>query len=34
MFGYQGKQHVKIYRPFSDVRFLYGGLLPDCSKKT
>ncbi|MDR0505915.1 MAG: toprim domain-containing protein [Dysgonamonadaceae bacterium] len=29
MFGYQGKRHIKIYRPFSDVRFLYGGLLPD-----
>jgi hypothetical protein len=29
MFGYQGKRHIKIYRPFSEVRFLYGGLLPD-----
>ena len=29
IFGYQGKRHVKIYRPFSDVRFLYGGLLPE-----
>jgi hypothetical protein len=29
MFGYQGKRHVKIYRPLSDVRFLYGGLLPE-----
>ena len=29
MFGYQGKRHVKIYRPFSEIRFLYGGLLPD-----
>ena len=25
MFGYLGKRHVKIYRPFSDVRFMYGG---------
>jgi hypothetical protein len=29
MFGYQGKRHVKTYRPFSEIRFLYGGLLPD-----
>ncbi|GHT08974.1 topoisomerase [Bacteroidia bacterium] len=29
VFGYQGKRHIKIYRPFSDVRFLYGGLLPE-----
>jgi hypothetical protein len=29
MFGYQGKKHVKIYRPKSEIRFLYGGLLPD-----
>ncbi|GHV05980.1 topoisomerase [Bacteroidia bacterium] len=29
IFGYQGKRHIKIYRPFSDVRFLYGGLLPE-----
>jgi hypothetical protein len=28
MFGYQGKRHVKIYRPKSEIRFLYGGLLP------
>ena len=28
IFGYQGKRHVKIYRPFSEVRFLYGGNLP------
>jgi hypothetical protein len=27
MFSYQGKRHVKIYRPFSDIRFLYGGNL-------
>ncbi|NEW83402.1 MAG: bifunctional DNA primase/helicase [Mariniphaga sp.] len=25
MFAYQGRQNVKIYRPFSQVRFLYGG---------
>jgi hypothetical protein len=29
IFGYQGKRHIKIYRPFSDVRFLYGGNLGD-----
>jgi hypothetical protein len=29
VFAYQGKRHVKIYRPFSEIRFLYGGLLPD-----
>jgi hypothetical protein len=29
MFGYQGKRYMKIYRPFSEIRFLYGGLLPD-----
>ncbi|GHV21026.1 hypothetical protein FACS189428_0860 [Clostridia bacterium] len=29
IFGYQGKRHIKIYRPFSEIRFLYGGLLPD-----
>jgi archaellum biogenesis ATPase FlaH len=29
IFGYQGKKHVKIYRPKSEIRFLYGGLLPD-----
>lgn len=29
VFAYQGKRHVKIYRPFSNIRFLYGGLLPD-----
>ena len=29
IFGYRGKRHVKIYRPFSDIRFLYGGSLPD-----
>jgi len=29
VFGYQGKKHIKIYRPFSEIRFLYGGLLPE-----
>ena len=29
IFGYQGKRHVKIYRPFSEIRFLYGGSLPE-----
>ncbi|MDR1984575.1 MAG: toprim domain-containing protein, partial [Prevotellaceae bacterium] len=29
IFGYQGKRHIKIYRPFSEICFLYGGLLPD-----
>ena len=29
LFGYVGKRHVKIYRPFSEVRFLYGGNLGD-----
>jgi archaellum biogenesis ATPase FlaH len=25
IFGYLGKRYVKIYRPFSEIRFLYGG---------
>jgi hypothetical protein len=25
IFGYCGKRHIKIYRPFSEIRFLYGG---------
>jgi archaellum biogenesis ATPase FlaH len=29
LFGYQGRRHVKIYRPKSEIRFLYGGLLPE-----
>ncbi|KAA6314344.1 DNA primase, partial [termite gut metagenome] len=29
IFAYTSKRHVKIYRPFSEIRFLYGGLLPD-----
>lgn len=27
IFAYMGKRYVKIYRPFSDVRFLYGGTI-------
>ncbi len=27
LFGYMGKRFVKIYRPFSDIRFLYGGTI-------
>jgi len=29
IFGYAGKKHIKIYRPFSEIRFLYGGQLPE-----
>jgi len=29
IFGYIGKRYVKIYRPFSEVRFLYGGNIGD-----
>jgi DNA primase (bacterial type) len=29
IFGYTGKRHIKIYRPFSEIRFLYGGNLGD-----
>jgi len=29
IFGYQGKRHIKIYRPFSEIRFLYGGNLTE-----
>ncbi|KAA6323995.1 hypothetical protein EZS27_026620, partial [termite gut metagenome] len=29
IFGYIGKRHVKIYRPFSEIRFLYGGNFGD-----
>ena len=25
MFGYMGKQHIKVYRPCSQMRFLYAG---------
>jgi hypothetical protein len=27
IFGYQSKRSIKIYRPFSDIRFLYGGII-------
>lgn len=27
IFGYMSKRYVKIYRPFSEVRFLYGGTI-------
>lgn len=29
IFGYMGKRYVKIYRPFSNIRFLYGGNIGD-----
>ena len=29
IFGYMGKRYVKTYRPFSEVRFLYGGNIGD-----
>jgi hypothetical protein len=29
IFGYSSKRYMKIYRPFSEIRFLYGGFLPD-----
>ena len=29
MYGYKGKQHIKLYRPFSTPRFLYGGSFGD-----
>jgi len=29
VFGYSGKKHIKLYRPFSEIRFLYGGTLPE-----
>ena len=29
IFGYIGKRYVKIYRPFSEIRFLYGGNIGD-----
>jgi len=29
IFGYPGKRHIKIYRPFSEIRFLYGGYQGD-----
>ncbi len=29
IFGYTGRQYIKIYRPLSELRFLYGGDLGD-----
>lgn len=29
IFGYMGRKYIKIYRPFSELRFLYGGDLGD-----
>ena len=29
VFAYQGKRYIKIYRPFSEIRFLYAGILPE-----
>ena len=29
MFGYQGNGYIKLYRPNSKIRFMYGGQLPD-----
>ena len=29
LFGYLGKRYIKLYRPFSKIRFLYGGDLGD-----
>ena len=29
MYGYQGRKHLKIYRPFSKIRFLYTGTMPE-----
>lgn len=29
IFGYMGKIHIKIYRPYSEIRFLYGGNVVD-----
>lgn len=27
IFGYKGKRYIKLYRPFSKIRFLYGGTI-------
>ena len=27
IFGYKGRKYIKIYRPYSEIRFLYGGNL-------
>lgn len=29
LFGYQGRKHLKVYRPFSKYRFLYTGIMPE-----
>lgn len=29
IFGYMGKRYIKIYRPYSQIRFLYGGNIGD-----
>ncbi|MGL4852493.1 MAG: bifunctional DNA primase/helicase [Tannerellaceae bacterium] len=29
IFGYLGRKHIKVYRPLSEIRFLYGGSLSD-----
>jgi len=29
MYGYIGKQHIKVYRPMSEIRFVQGGIIPE-----
>ncbi len=29
MYGYIGKQHIKVYRPLSEIRFVQGGNIPE-----
>lgn len=29
MYGYTGKQHIKVYRPLSEIRFVQGGNIPE-----
>ncbi len=29
MYGYKSKRYIKLYRPFSKTRFLYGGNFGD-----
>lgn len=29
IFAYQGKRHIKLYRPFSNLRFQYAGEMPE-----
>jgi hypothetical protein len=29
LYGYIGKQHIKVYRPFSEIRFVQAGNIPD-----